>query len=333
MKKTLIASLLAVASLAQAHELWVNVPAKAAADEVLKAEMGYGHEFPAAEPIAADRLHIFKPLQITALGGKAEDMNQQGENYQYVSKDKIGKGVYWVSAIYQPTFWSKNDSGWKQQSLKEMPDASTCQQAQMFGKALVVVGDEKVDAAAVGKPLGLGLEIVPLADPTQIKADALFPLQVYYDGKPLTPSPKKTWTRCTTNASRRRFPSRPTKKARPTSSRSSKACGRSRSATRRRLKTRRPAWSTASPARWYCRLAKNAPRRTNTTKAITTTKRVPHENARFMRAFLMMGVSKRAAADDEAVRRVGLAPPPTLPGWCAEAHPMAGSACRVWRRS
>ena len=52
MKKTLIASLLAVASLAQAHELWVNVPAKAAADEVLKAEMGYGHEFPAAEPIA-----------------------------------------------------------------------------------------------------------------------------------------------------------------------------------------------------------------------------------------------------------------------------------------
>ena len=105
MKKTLIASLLAVASLAQAHELWVNVPAKAAADEVLKAEMGYGHEFPAAEPIAADRLHIFKPLQIIALGGKAEDMNQQGENYQYVSKDKIGKGVYWVSAIYQPTFW------------------------------------------------------------------------------------------------------------------------------------------------------------------------------------------------------------------------------------
>ena len=185
MKKTLIASLLAAAALAQAHELWVNVPAKAAADEVLKAEMGYGHEFPAAEPIAADRLHIFKPLQITALGGKAEDMNQQGENYQYVSKDKIGKGVYWVSAIYQPTFWSKNDSGWKQQSLKEMPDASTCQQAQMFGKALVVVGDEKVDAAAVGKPLGLGLEIVPLADPTQIKADALFPLQVYYDGKPL----------------------------------------------------------------------------------------------------------------------------------------------------
>ena len=175
MKKTLLAALVAVASLAQAHELWVNAPAKIAADEVLKADLAYGHDYPAAEPIEADRLHIFKPLQLIGMDGKAQDMNQQGENYQYVSKEKLGKGAYWVSAIYQPTFWSKNDSGWKQQNLKDMPDASTCQQAQMFGKALVVAGDDAVDVAAVSKPVGQALEIVPLADPTQI----------YYDGKPL----------------------------------------------------------------------------------------------------------------------------------------------------
>ena len=185
MKKTLLAALVAVASLAQAHELWVNAPAKIAADEVLKADLAYGHDYPTAEPIEADRLHIFKPLQLIGMDGKAQDMNQQGENYQYVSKEKLGKGAYWVSAIYQPTFWSKNDSGWKQQNLKDMPDASTCQQAQMFGKALVVAGDDAVDVAAVSKPVGQALEIVPLADPTQIKLDAVFPLQVYYDGKPL----------------------------------------------------------------------------------------------------------------------------------------------------
>ena len=39
MKKTLLAALVAVASLAQAHELWVNAPAKIAADEVLKADL------------------------------------------------------------------------------------------------------------------------------------------------------------------------------------------------------------------------------------------------------------------------------------------------------
>ena len=185
MKKTLLAALVAVASLAQAHELWVNAPAKIAADEVLKADLAYGHDYPTAEPIEADRLHIFKPLQLIGMDGKAQDMNQQGENYQYVSKEKLGKGAYWVSAIYQPTFWSKNDSGWKQQNLKDMPDASTCQQAQMFGKTLTVVGDAPVDVAAVSKPVGQALEIVPLADPTQIKLDAVFPLQVYYDGKPL----------------------------------------------------------------------------------------------------------------------------------------------------
>ena len=107
MKKTLLAALVAVASLAQAHELWVNAPAKIAADEVLKADLAYGHDYPAAEPIEADRLHIFKPLQLIGMDGKAQDMNQQGENYQYVSKEKLGKGAYWVSAIYQPTFWPK----------------------------------------------------------------------------------------------------------------------------------------------------------------------------------------------------------------------------------
>ena len=55
----------------------------------------------------------------------------------------------------------------------------------MFGKALTVVGEAPVDVAAISKPVGQALEIVPLADPTQIKLDAVFPLQVYYDGKPL----------------------------------------------------------------------------------------------------------------------------------------------------
>ena len=49
MKKTLLAALVAVASLAQAHELWVNAPAKIAADEVLKADLAYGHDYPTAD--------------------------------------------------------------------------------------------------------------------------------------------------------------------------------------------------------------------------------------------------------------------------------------------
>ncbi|MDO4643001.1 MAG: DUF4198 domain-containing protein [Cardiobacteriaceae bacterium] len=185
MKKSLLVAIIAAASIANAHELWVTAPEKIAADEILKSELGYGHDFPAPEPIPAERLSIFKPLQLVDMDGKVQDLEQKGENYQYVSKDKIGKGVYWVSAIYQPTFWSKNKDGWKMQSLKEMPDASTCQQAQMFSKTLVVTGDAAVDVAAISKPIGQNLEIVPLADPTKVKVDEVFPLQVFYGGKPL----------------------------------------------------------------------------------------------------------------------------------------------------
>lgn len=43
MKKTLIASLLSFASIAQAHDLWVDVPAQISSDSILKANIGYGH--------------------------------------------------------------------------------------------------------------------------------------------------------------------------------------------------------------------------------------------------------------------------------------------------
>ena len=185
MQKTLLAALVAVSSLASAHELWVNAPDKIAVDDVLKAELAYGHDYPAAEPIDADRLHIFKPLQLIDSSGKAQDLQQKGENYQYEAKDKLAAGSYWLSAVYQPTFWSKNKDGWKQQNLTEMTDATACQQAQMFGKKLLVVGDGAVDVAAISKPIGQNLEIVPLADPTQVKVDERFPVQIYYQGKPL----------------------------------------------------------------------------------------------------------------------------------------------------
>lgn len=185
MQKTLLAALVAVSSLASAHELWVSAPDKIAADEVLKADLGYSDYFPTLEAIAGDRVQIFKPLAIHGTDGSTQDMNQKGENYQYEAKGKLAAGSYWLSAVYQPTFWAKNKDGWKQQNLTEVPDASTCQQAQMFGKKLLVVGDAAVDVPAISKPIGQNLEIVPLADPTQVKVDERFPVQIYYQGKPL----------------------------------------------------------------------------------------------------------------------------------------------------
>ena len=155
MKKTalLIASAFLFSTAAHAHRVWVET-AHTHGGEYLEAELGYG-EFPELEPIAKDRLHIFsKPMQLVTEKGK-ENMIQKGTyNYQYRSKLPVKDGSYLVTAEYQPTFWSKNSAGWKQASIKEMPDASYCEQTRMFGKNIVNVGHESADTAIITKQVG-----------------------------------------------------------------------------------------------------------------------------------------------------------------------------------
>ena len=168
MKKLLPLALICTAAFAHAHEVWVNAPAELPAKSSLKAELAYSHDFPHAEAIPADRLHIFAPLHITSPDGKTAALKQQGENYQYVS-GSLKKGSYIVSATYKPTFWSKDAAGkWAQKNLAERPEAVSCQQSQMFGKAVVVV-DGGADEAAISRPVGQALEIVPLANPNSLQ--------------------------------------------------------------------------------------------------------------------------------------------------------------------
>ena len=96
----------------------------------------------------------------------------------------LTEGSYWVSATYKPTFWSQNAKGWKQENMQQMTDATYCEQTQMFGKSLVTVGD-KADSTVFKEKLGQELEIVPLKNPAELKEGEVFPLQIFYKGKPL----------------------------------------------------------------------------------------------------------------------------------------------------
>lgn len=118
MKQWMLLGLLGLGAVAQAHDVWVAAPTHQPAGKILHADLGYSHDFPNVEKIADDRVHIFKPLQLTGSSKKTVDLVNKGENYQYVSKAALPEGSYWVSATYKPTFWSKNQDGWKQQTLK-----------------------------------------------------------------------------------------------------------------------------------------------------------------------------------------------------------------------
>lgn len=172
------------ASAAQAHRVWVET-AHTHGGEILKAELGYG-EFPEMEAIAKDRLPLFsKPMQLITEKGK-ENLVQKGQyNYQYQSQKPVKDGSYLVTAEYQPTFWSKNKSGWEKASLKEMPDAEYCEQTRMFGKNIVNVGHESADTAIITRPVGQALEIVPLDNPANIHVGDRFKVKVLFNGEPL----------------------------------------------------------------------------------------------------------------------------------------------------
>lgn len=175
---------LALASSAHAHRVWVET-AHTHGGEILKAELGYG-EFPEMSPIASDRLSIFsKPMQLVTANGKENLVRKGSYNYQYQSKKPVKDGSYLVIAEYQPTFWSKNPAGWKQTDMKNMPDATYCEQTRMYGKNIVNVGHESADTKIITRPVGQDLEIIPLDNPANIHVGDKFKVRVLYKGEPL----------------------------------------------------------------------------------------------------------------------------------------------------
>ncbi|WP_430472223.1 DUF4198 domain-containing protein [Wielerella bovis] len=184
MKKLLLTAILcATAFSAHSHRVWVSTD-HTHGGEILKAELGYG-EFPEFEPIAKERLDIFKPLQLITEKGKQNLIRKGMYNYQYQSAKPVADGSYLVVAEYQPTFWSKNAAGWKRENMTQMQDATYCEQTRMYGKNIVNVGHDSADTAIITRPVGHMLEIVPLDNPANIHVGDRFKVKVLLNGEPL----------------------------------------------------------------------------------------------------------------------------------------------------
>lgn len=184
MQKLILATLLIGAmTSAAAHRVWVSAD-HTHGGEILKAELGYG-EFPEFSPIAKERLDIFKPLQLITPKGK-ENLVQKGMyNYQYQSAKPVAEGSFLVIGEYQPTFWSKNANGWKRENIKEMSDATYCEQTRMYGKHIANVGHESASTDVITKQVGHMLEIVPLDNPANVHVGERFKVKVLFKGEPL----------------------------------------------------------------------------------------------------------------------------------------------------
>ena len=183
-KSSLLTILLCgVAFSANAHRVWVSAN-HTHGGEILKAELGYG-EFPEFEPIAKERLDIFKPLQLITEKG-TENLIQKGlHNYQFESAKPVKDGSYLVVGEYKPTFWSKNANGWKRENMTQMPNATYCEETRMYGKFIANVGHESASKDIITRPVGHHLEIVPLDNPANVHVGERFKVKVLFNGEPL----------------------------------------------------------------------------------------------------------------------------------------------------
>jgi uncharacterized GH25 family protein len=100
----------------------------------------------------------------------------------YASGDLKAKGTYLAVVKQQPGFYSSTPDGGVPKNKKDAPGAVNCRYSEKHAKALFTVGASGGDGYA--KVLGLPMEIVPLQDPSTLKAGAMFEVKVLFDGKP-----------------------------------------------------------------------------------------------------------------------------------------------------
>lgn len=164
-----------------AHDFWVD----GYNSSTFKAILGYGHEFPYPEKIAKGRVSLFEPLAIIDKDLKSVTLKNEGENYQFVSKESLSDGSYILRSTYKTTYWTKTiDNKWEMGKTKEeIPNAQYCEKVTMFAKSIINIGDDT--NGFVTNPIGQRLEIVPLDNPTTFRVGVPFKVQVLLDGKPL----------------------------------------------------------------------------------------------------------------------------------------------------
>ena len=203
------------ASLAHAHSVWINAfESHAHNSNHAMVSLGWGHALPMDDilnspngSVAVEQFEMFDPalkktdlLKPTSKIGKPEltadgfDLFPADLATQKVAfKEGSAQGVYQLSAVTKPAFFTQyiDKSGKTRMQLKpknELKDIQKvlmCVKYQAFAKSFLTVGKW-----ANPKPLGHGLEIIPLTDLSDVHVGDLVEVDVRFNGEPLSVSAK-----------------------------------------------------------------------------------------------------------------------------------------------
>lgn len=196
--------MLGMFSSVHAHTMWLNVseyyPEQG---EGTKVYFGWGHRYPVADFLSVEKLEAFN--LITPKGEK-ETLEPGPGGFLATALNLSEQGNYIVTATLKPGFYTmyveKGKIHHKSVPKTGLSGVILSLHFEQYAKALIcaggagerfrkpfihnakaLVGGKRL-SKAFRKPVGHTLEIVPLADPAEVKVGDYLPVQVLFKGKP-----------------------------------------------------------------------------------------------------------------------------------------------------
>jgi hypothetical protein len=183
--------LLCAASL-PAHDLYL-MPQKFSAEpgEKLMVSVHSGDAFPASED-GADPARFLEPKLTGAQGAAPVTGFRIAGKATHGFVEIPQAGSFWLSVATKPRLLELAAGKFESYLREEGLDAIVRQRAgstaagrekySKYAKSLVVAGEGP--SAFVSSPLGLAIEIVPLADPSRLAPGATLPVRILFRGRP-----------------------------------------------------------------------------------------------------------------------------------------------------
>lgn len=179
--------LLLLCAAAQAHMLWLNpMDYYPAVGSTVDIGIGWGHTYPAErtdQEVKADRVEAIAAIDPD--GRKVPLVQAAVDRYQL----KIEKaGAYVVTARIKPGFFTMTPEGRKWGDKKAIANAVKCTNFHIEAKAVLIAGG---DARNLDAGSDQALTLVPVTDPSAVKAGGTFAATVLYNNQPLADAPVK----------------------------------------------------------------------------------------------------------------------------------------------
>jgi len=174
-----IFALVCLCTQAYAHYPWINVvDYTPEVGRSLKLTIGWGHSFPLDGFLKKDGLE-----NIYVQDSKGEKMTLEAfSELEFRSEEGMSEpGAYIVAAKRKAGFYTKTTEGGKRCSKKGLKNVIKCYHSHNCMKAVVNVGKGK---GMVDTRIGHPMEIIPLANPADLRQGGYLPVQVFLKGNP-----------------------------------------------------------------------------------------------------------------------------------------------------